>query len=98
MPELRLEAIVHGRGARGLTDFIRAHIVVLDDDEPDLRARLAREKVVELTAIDGKKVSLHAQRSWTKRKAQSVLVNDQHLVLATIQTGRNLVMHLEGVL
>jgi hypothetical protein len=72
--------------------------VVMSEDEPDLESRMQRERQIEMTAVDGRKVLFRAPRRATGQAGVNLLVNDEYRTSASARTGRNLVMRLEGVL
>jgi Fasciclin domain len=97
IPEQMFEDILGGRSSHSLEQLIRAHIVVMRDEEPDLEERL-QAGPVELTAADGRKLRLRASRRPARDKLSAVVVNEGVATSEYVRAGRNLVFRLEGTL
>jgi hypothetical protein len=98
IPEQLFENVLRGSGGHNLEQLIRAHLVVISDDEPDLESRLQSHMPVELTTVDARTVSLRVQGRAAADKLPSLLVNSGDLTSDGVRSGRNLVFRLEGVL
>jgi hypothetical protein len=93
IPERELDKLI----SSGARDLLRAHLVVLGDNEPEIEERLARNREIELTSAAGSVIRIRA--SWRREdKLAHLLVNGEHATSASLRTGRSVVLRLDGIL
>jgi hypothetical protein len=97
IPEPERTAMLERSGARGLNGFIRAHVVVRNENEPDLEIRLEREQQLEVTALDGSRIVLRVVRELDE-EASVIFVNENYKISRRLHSGLNTILRLEGIL
>jgi hypothetical protein len=97
--ESEVERVISGRDGARLEDLLRAHLVVLGEEGPELEARFERSAQIEARSADGSRLVLKA--AWGRlagKKPASFVVNGRYSTSASLRSGSTLVLRLEGVL
>lgn len=93
----QLNALLAEPHGTGINRLIRAHVVMLGENEPDLDMQLEAGRQVELTALDGSSIRLRREQA-PGNPHGTIVVNDLYETSGKLNSGRNLVLRLEGAL